>query len=273
MPSPFPGMDPYLEAPDRWANFHNGLAAEIQTQLNATLPDPFVAVAESYEEILLHPSDDRTSLFKPDVAIERRSAVTKVAFPQDASLQAVALAELEESPYLELDPVRLTSVAIYHHNDFSEVVCAIEILSPSNKQTGSSRMKYERKRNAILMSEAGLIEIDLLRTGQPLCDDVTTPTEPYVTLVSLVREDRGRQDRFYRTGLSTPLPVVAVPLGPTVEHALLDLQSAFEKTYESRGYRRGLVDYSQPPTPPLTEPLTPIAATVLRESRRHSANG
>jgi hypothetical protein len=28
MPSPFPGMDPYLEAPDIWPDFHNALGAE-----------------------------------------------------------------------------------------------------------------------------------------------------------------------------------------------------------------------------------------------------
>ena len=33
MPSPFPGMDPYLETPDRWRNVHGNLATEIQTQL------------------------------------------------------------------------------------------------------------------------------------------------------------------------------------------------------------------------------------------------
>src|SRR5262245_58959518 len=29
MPSPFPGMDPYLETPDRWRNVHGNLATEI----------------------------------------------------------------------------------------------------------------------------------------------------------------------------------------------------------------------------------------------------
>jgi hypothetical protein len=33
MPSPFPGMDLYLETPDRWRNVHSNLATEIQAQL------------------------------------------------------------------------------------------------------------------------------------------------------------------------------------------------------------------------------------------------
>lgn len=34
MPSPFPGMDPYLEDKDIWPSFHNRLAVELSDQLN-----------------------------------------------------------------------------------------------------------------------------------------------------------------------------------------------------------------------------------------------
>ena len=34
MPSPFPGMDPYIESPELWSDFHNNLASEMQAQLN-----------------------------------------------------------------------------------------------------------------------------------------------------------------------------------------------------------------------------------------------
>ncbi len=37
MPSPFPGMDPYLEG-EMWQEFHETLAAEIRSQLLAQLP-------------------------------------------------------------------------------------------------------------------------------------------------------------------------------------------------------------------------------------------
>lgn len=37
MPSPFPGMDPYIEQSKLWVDFHNRLADEISAQLNSQI--------------------------------------------------------------------------------------------------------------------------------------------------------------------------------------------------------------------------------------------
>jgi hypothetical protein len=43
MPSPFPGMDPYLENPSIWPDFHQALSTEIRNSLNGQLPAPYYA--------------------------------------------------------------------------------------------------------------------------------------------------------------------------------------------------------------------------------------
>src|SRR6266849_2750329 len=43
MPSPFPGMDPYLEHPTRWQGVHLGLITYASAALNALLPPAYVA--------------------------------------------------------------------------------------------------------------------------------------------------------------------------------------------------------------------------------------
>ncbi len=56
MPSPFPGMDPYLESPRRRPDFHNHLAAEICAILNGVLGPHYVASLTSivaYEAVEL----------------------------------------------------------------------------------------------------------------------------------------------------------------------------------------------------------------------------
>ena len=50
MPSPFPGMDPYLEMPRRWQDFHNHLASEICAALNLDLAPHYAASLTSFVE-------------------------------------------------------------------------------------------------------------------------------------------------------------------------------------------------------------------------------
>ena len=39
MPSPFPGMDPYIETSGLWGDFHGSLLAAVRADLNSHLPD------------------------------------------------------------------------------------------------------------------------------------------------------------------------------------------------------------------------------------------
>jgi Protein of unknown function (DUF4058) len=47
MPTPFPGMDPYVEHPGLWPDVHNGLIAELRNTLE---PQP----RPRYYEVVLH---------------------------------------------------------------------------------------------------------------------------------------------------------------------------------------------------------------------------
>src|SRR5262245_52034911 len=48
MPSPFPGMDPYLEQPELWPDFHNDLAGEIRARLNLVIQPRYFARLTPY---------------------------------------------------------------------------------------------------------------------------------------------------------------------------------------------------------------------------------
>ena len=43
MPSPFPGMDPYLEDPAFWADFHAAFLTYLRDAINERLPDNYEA--------------------------------------------------------------------------------------------------------------------------------------------------------------------------------------------------------------------------------------
>lgn len=51
MPSPFPGMDPWLESHSVWPDFHDRLAEQISATLNLVLPSPYCAQLGAREEM------------------------------------------------------------------------------------------------------------------------------------------------------------------------------------------------------------------------------
>lgn len=69
MPSPFPGMNPYLEQPSVWEDFHMAFATEIRESLSAQVRPSFFVKLE--ERVFIHEpsSEERRKLHgKPDVA-------------------------------------------------------------------------------------------------------------------------------------------------------------------------------------------------------------
>jgi hypothetical protein len=127
----------------------------------------------------------------------------------------------------------------------------IEVLSPANKRPGPGRDLYLRKQDEILASTANLVEIDLLRDGDPT---VAIPGHrrrecAYGVVVSRAA-DRSRRD-LYAIRLLDRLPRVAIPLDETDPPVVLDLQAVLDETYVKGGFGRR-IDYRQPPVPPLS---------------------
>ena len=49
--NPFPGMNPYLESPDIWPDFHNGLIGQLRTFWDRSLPDNYRIALERRVEV------------------------------------------------------------------------------------------------------------------------------------------------------------------------------------------------------------------------------
>jgi hypothetical protein len=70
MPSPFPGMDPYLESQGFWQDFHTTLLAYCRRALTRFLPRHYAALIE--ERIsLVDLSHEAEQIYRPDVAVTR----------------------------------------------------------------------------------------------------------------------------------------------------------------------------------------------------------
>src|SRR4051812_14006476 len=71
MPSPFPGMDPYLEAPAIWPDLHDALAGEIRNELNHSLPSPYYARLEMRPEVGIVEEGGARQRIVPDITVVR----------------------------------------------------------------------------------------------------------------------------------------------------------------------------------------------------------
>jgi len=175
MPSPFPGMDPYLEG-SLWTSVRTQLSVEIARDLAPRLrpryvvrtPRRFVlAGADVEEEITVS-----TANLYPDVGVAE--AGVAVVGAQDAS-EPVAVAPLQVHTVMpELVPH--VTIEIRDTADHA-LVTAIEVLSPTNKR-GQGRRDYLARRNRFLLSTAHLMEIDLLRAGDRLPMREPLPSVP-----------------------------------------------------------------------------------------------
>lgn len=203
MPSPFPGVDPYLENPELWSEIHSRLIVAIADDLTDHL-------SERYR-----------------VAIEKQP-ITVI----------VPMAEEVKERYLEIREVATGSV-----------ITAIEVLSPKNKRRGEGRQAYERKRNRVLASLTHLVEIDLLRGGQPLPVLGATKSD-YRILIS--RSDLRPSAQLYAFSLRQTIPKFLVPLASGDSEPVSDLQRILGRVYE-RGRYHLVIDYTQPAQTPLNE--------------------
>jgi hypothetical protein len=247
MKSPFPGMDPFIEACGLWEEFHDDLIAEIKRRLRASLPAGYVARTGKRSYIVLAEANGKEEhTFVPDVSVTgstvRPASSGKRKPAEEAEpveLRAFIERDFEEKfiDIIELQPRR-------------RLVTSIEVLSPSNKRRHSLGWeRYLRKRQALLLGRANLVEIDLLRGGDrmPMLDP--WPDSPYTLLVA--RQERAPRCRVWPAFFDRPLPAIPVPLSRPDPDLTLDLQAIVGDVYASGQYRDD-IDYTLPLTPALS---------------------
>ncbi len=250
MPSPFPGMDPYLEG-YLWPDVHHALATKIRQQLMPYLRPRYVA---RLEVAVVQDNDPAAEIgiMYPDVEIiERRQPIKEATVEYQAAVDSAEKVESREIPpapvtlrLLEPVEVRLVTVEIRQAGD-NRLITAIEILSPVNKRE-PNLSRYRQKRQRFRQAGVHLLEIDLLRRGQRPWRDPRLPAAAY--LVTLMRAATG-QIEVWPLALTDRMPVVPVPLRGSDPDTPLDLATALTAIYDEAAYDLS-IDYTQPPPPP-----------------------
>jgi len=177
----------------------------------------------------------------------------------NATLPDGFIARIEEKDQRFIKVVSLTEPEL--------VITAIEFLSLSNKTPGSGREEYVRKQQRLLRSETHFLEIDLLRAGRHTVaaayEDLRALVGHWDYVVSLHRAGEGGECEARPRTVRQVLPSVPVPLTANLPEVRLDIQTLVDHVWE-RGPFRKVLNYQNPPIPPLSSEDTAWAVALLR---------
>ncbi len=259
-PSPFPGMDPYMEI--SWEDVHPTLIGYIKEVLAPQLPDDLATRIE--ERVYVDQGGQYMPFRKPDVRVVERPAWGEAG-------GGTATAGVATRPVLIDWGTETFTEGYVQIMDAAgaRVVTAIEVISPANKLSGAGRTAYLRKQREFFDSDTSLVEIDLVRAGESV-----TMLTPYlvpvrfhtVYRVGVRRAVDHSKGELYPINLPDRLPTVAVPLRPGEPDVLVDLQELVARAYRNGRYDRA--DYAQPCDPPLAGPDADWADALLRAAGR-----
>jgi hypothetical protein len=270
-------MDPYLEAPDIWPDLHEALASEMRAELNLLLPQPYYARLEVRSEVGVVDDEGTSRRIVPDVTVIRQASDTMTApAPVTVSERRARISASVEITVAS-ESLRHQVVEIRDASRGHKLITLIEIVSPSHKRAGVDRRAYLRKQLEVLESDASLVEIDLLRSGECLLSNAELeaylcnlePHPAYLVLVNRAWRRLGVEMAYqlFAVSVRDVLPCIAVPLREGEDEVTLDLQWIFNQAYDRGPYRRGAVDYAGDPEPRLEPDDMPWVYQRLREQQ------
>lgn len=254
MPSPFPGVDPYLESQHYWPDFHARFMNYWCEALADQLPSNYEARMDERVNLVERPPETVRRV-EPDLAVARRgvSGTAPAPAPGAATLEPVSI------PILIVDEKPETFIEILHRPGRT-LVAILAVLSPANKEE-PGYAGYLLKRNAILRQNVHLVELDLLLGGRrmPLARDY--PPGNYFALVA--PGDRRPDCQVYAWGVRQRLPAIRIPLLSPDPPIVTDLAAVFSLAYDRGRYVRS-IDYTAAVHPALAEEDRAWAAAAAR---------
>jgi hypothetical protein len=259
MPSIFPGMDPFLEHPAYWLDFHATFINYWREAIADELPPQYEAALGERVYLVEHDPEAR-KLGYPDLAVTQ----SEITIPSRRSTRAAGTLMLEPVtiPLTIHEGPRQAYIEILYQPDRS-LVTALELLSPTNKE-GDGRGEYLAKRKALLHQKVNVGELDLLQGGKRL--PLEKPLPPADCYYLLARADQRPDCQVYFWSLRQPLPRLPVPLREPDPDLLIDLEAVFTTAYDRGRFGRRL-NYQGPVPAPLKAKQRNWVQSVLRKGQ------
>lgn len=241
MPSPFPGMDPFIEASIYWGDFHTTFLTAIRAQLNERLPSRYRANLDVLVAFQAPEIGVRRRQIEPEVSVSEREDRAKTAG------KAGLMTKPSLRVVLPTAERRTKKSVLLVDRRGNRVVTVLELLSPANKVAGEDRQAYILKRNHCFANKISFVELDFLRGGHRLPVGVpVADLGDYCVMVCRAWE-YPKAD-LWSIGLRDRLPQIPVPLDPDVADVPLTLRSCLDRAYDEAIFASEL-PYDAPLTP------------------------
>ena len=252
MPSPFPGMNPYIERASVWHDFHESFMPLVAELTLRVLPRYFVRIDE---QMYIHELVRRRNAV---FGQRRYSGICTLRQPTSAvaAMQCWTPQPKFDEPAVDSEAHSFLEI---RDRDDHELVTVVELLSPCNKYMGPDREQYLAKARQLQRSRAHFVEIDLLRGG-PRMPWLDMPECDYCVVVS--RVERRPKAGFWPIRLHERLPEIPIPLRHGDADARVDLQQVLNRIYDAAGYAYHI--YSGPPEPLLLDGRRSLGGYVGR---------
>jgi hypothetical protein len=248
-------MDPYLEHPALWPDVHNRLIAALADDLSERVAPQYYVGLERRAYLLK--ADDLVFVGRPDLAVAPASE-TLILAQQPATTSTLVL----EVDVPMQDEVSENFLEI-HEVKTGKLITIVELLSPVNKLHRQGREEYERKRGHVFRSWTSLVEIDLLRAGEPMPVIGAQVKSDYRILVS--RGAQRPRAALMAFTLRQPVPAFTLPLLHGDAEPEVTLNRILHDLYRRARFDLRL-DYTQAPVPPLSEADTVWAQELMQVS-------
>ena len=127
MPSPFPGMDPYLEQEILWHDFHERFLPAAAAQISAQVLPRYIVLIDEHVYLYDVELDEGRPIGRPDLAVTSGREHVVAASPAEAGV-IVAPFQVRVP---ELAEERETFLTVCDRAS-RQVITVIELLSPTN---------------------------------------------------------------------------------------------------------------------------------------------
>ncbi len=243
-----------------WAVFHSAYIIDLARAIDGKLPPGYIVAPEKSLQIREYNPDTGEQIpvrgnrsMRPDIGIYDTDP-KKNRSSSNAGITTTPTLTLSPEP-LDDPEDYFTAAVIYEigKEGGDKAVTRIELLSPSNKPSGSGYGLYREKRFITLVNKIVMVEIDYLHESPPvnglIPNYVKRAAHSYPYSVSVTEPRPSLRDgelRIYGFSVDAPMPIINIPLSGN-DVVPLDFGKVYDQTYSSLGFYSYRVDYEQYP--------------------------